>query len=48
MKVFILFVLALSIIESNACKDPNCINCLTDPNVCKNCKPGFKTTQGYC
>lgn len=31
-----------------ACTDPNCISCVSDPTVCKTCKPGFRASMGKC
>jgi hypothetical protein len=30
------------------CTDPNCISCVTDPTVCKTCRPGYRATMGKC
>lgn len=44
----IIFLIAVIIIVVESCKDPNCANCLRDPNDCKSCRPGYRLTQGHC
>lgn len=50
MKILSIAIVLLLLLPSTvlACTDPNCISCVSDPTVCKTCKPGFRASMGKC